>query len=149
MEGLKRWPPGHVLTRGHRVTNWIPIAAKSSELSEKSRASMIDWSRNRNQKPIFVSSLVCIALQLHANAWYIRSTSNSLHVRWNEYSVQCRYSPISYLRKCTLGMSILTDFGKIERTYRLPFQDCIKIPCGKGKVPPTNIFTCVTFSFFP
>ena len=25
-------------------------------------------------------------------------------------------------RPCTLGMSILTNFGKIERTYDLPFQ---------------------------
>ena len=48
---------------------------------------------------------------------------------------------------CGLGLSILTDFGKIERTYRLPFQDCIEIPCGKGIVPQTKIFTCVTFLF--
>ena len=48
-----------------------------------------------------------------------------------------------------LGMSIVTDFGKIKRTYHLPFQDCIKIPCWKGKVPPTKIFTGVTISFSP
>ena len=49
----------------------------------------------------------------------------------------------------SVGMSIVTNFGKIERTYHLPFQDCKKIPCGKGKVPPTKIFTSVTFSFIP
>ena len=34
-------------------------------------------------------------------------------------------------------------------TYHQAFPDCIKVPCGKRKVPPTKIFTSVTFSFFP
>ena len=54
-----------------------------------------------------------------------------------------------FFKDYPLGLSILTNFGKIERTYHLPFQDCIKMPCGKGKVSPTKIFTCMTFSFFP
>ena len=41
-----------------------------------------------------------------------------------------------------LGMPMVK---KIERTYCLPFQECIKIE----KVPPTKMFTCVTSSFFP
>ena len=41
-------------------------------------------------------------------------------------SQQTIYSK-SYLKRCdcTLGMSIVTNFGKIERAYHLPFQDCI------------------------
>ena len=38
---------------------------------------------------------------------------------------------------------------KIECAYHLLFQDCIKIPCGKGKVPSKKIFTCVTWIIFP
>ena len=45
---------------------------------------------------------------------------------------------------CILGLSILTNFGKIERTYHLPFQGGSKTTCVNGKVPPTKKFTCVT-----
>ena len=41
-------------------------------------------------------------------------------------------------------MSIVTDFGKIECTCRLPFQGRSKRMCVNGKVPPTKKFTCVT-----
>ena len=45
---------------------------------------------------------------------------------------------------CTVGWSIFTNFGKIERTYRLPFQGGSKTTCVNGKVPPTKKFTRVT-----
>ena len=46
--------------------------------------------------------------------------------------------------KCRLGLSIVTDFGQVERTCRLPFQGCINTTYGNGKVTPMNIFTSVT-----
>ena len=42
-----------------------------------------------------------------------------------------------------LGLSIVNDFGKVELTYRLPFQGCINMTLVNGKVPPTNTFTCM------
>ena len=45
---------------------------------------------------------------------------------------------------CTLDWSIFTNFGKIERTYHLPFQGGSKTSCVDGKVPRTKKFTRVT-----
>ena len=41
-------------------------------------------------------------------------------------------------------MSIVTNFGKIERTYHLPFHGGQKTMSVSGRVPPTKKFTCVT-----
>ena len=43
-----------------------------------------------------------------------------------------------------VGMSIVTYFGKIERTCYLTFQGGSKTTCVNGKVPPTKKFTRVT-----
>ena len=45
---------------------------------------------------------------------------------------------------CIVGISILTNFGKIERTYHLLFQGGLKTMCVNGKVSSTKKFTCVT-----
>ena len=43
-----------------------------------------------------------------------------------------------------LGMSIVTNFGKIERTYHLPFQGGSRMTCVNEKIPPMKKFTSVT-----
>ena len=60
------------------------------------------------------------------------------------YGAIVRIFHTDILRGYTLGLSILTNFGKIERTYHLPFQGGSKTTCVNGKVPPTKEYTYVT-----
>ena len=43
-----------------------------------------------------------------------------------------------------LGMSIITNFRKIERSCCQPFQVCLKRTCENGKVSPMKEITGVT-----